>query len=68
MTQDDIPGVMGAPGGPGGARGQPGDARGIYGTTGAKKSDKTAINSSSSGNKHLPENYAFQWRSWECHF
>ena len=32
MAQDDIPGVMGAPGG----------ARGVQDTPGAKKSDKTA--------------------------
>ena len=27
MTQDDIPGVMGAPGGPGGRQGAPGGSR-----------------------------------------
>ena len=42
MTQDDIPGVMGAPGGPGGRQGTPGGAKGVWGTPGAKKSDKTA--------------------------
>ena len=44
MTQDDIPGVMGAPGGPGGAQGAPGGARGVQDTPGAKKSDKIAKN------------------------
>ena len=39
MAQDDIPGVMGAPGGRQGALG---GARGVWGTPGAKKSDKTA--------------------------
>ena len=42
MAQDDIPGVMGAPGGPGGRQGPPGGARGVWATPGAKKSDKTA--------------------------
>ena len=42
MTQDDIPGVMGAPGGPRGRQGAPGGARGVQDTPGAKKSDKTA--------------------------
>ena len=42
MAQDDIPGVMGAPRGPGGRQGVPGGARGIQDTPGAKKSDKTA--------------------------
>ena len=42
MTQDDIPGVMGAPGGPGGRQGAPGGARGVQDNPGAKKSDKTA--------------------------
>ena len=41
MAQDDIPGVMGAPGGPGGRLGAPGGARGVQDTPGAKKSDKT---------------------------
>ena len=44
MTQDDIPGVMGAPGGPGGRQGAPGGARGVQDTPGAKKSDKIAKN------------------------
>ena len=35
MTQDDIPGVMGPPRGPGGRQG-------VLATPGAKKSDKTA--------------------------
>ena len=42
MAQDDIPGVMGTPGGPGGHQGAPGGARGFQDTPGAKKSDKTA--------------------------
>ena len=42
MAQDDIPGVMGAPGGPQGCLGAPGGAGGILDTPGAKKSDKTA--------------------------
>ena len=43
MTQDDIPGVLGAPGGPGGHQGAPGGARGVQeATPGAKKSGKTA--------------------------
>ena len=42
MAQDDIPGVMGAPGGPGGRLGAPGGAWGVQDTPGAKKSDKTA--------------------------
>ena len=42
MAQDDIPGVMGAPGGPGGRQGPPGGALGVWATPGAKKSDKTA--------------------------
>ena len=42
MAQDDIPGVMGAPGGSGGRQGAPGGARGVQDTPGAKKSDKTA--------------------------
>ena len=42
MAQDDIPGVMGAPGGPRGRQGTPGGAKGVWGTPGAKKSDKTA--------------------------
>ena len=42
MAQDDIPGVMGAPGGPGGRQGPPGGARGVWATARAKKSDKTA--------------------------
>ena len=41
MTQDDIPGVMGAPWGPGGCQGAPGGAKGVQATPGAKKSDKT---------------------------
>ena len=41
MTQDDIPGVMGAPGGAGGCQGAPGGARGVQATPGAKMSDKT---------------------------
>ena len=40
MTQDDIPGVLGAPGGPGGRQGAPGGARGVQATPGAKKSVK----------------------------
>ena len=39
MTQDDIPGVMGAPGDPGGRQGAPG---GVQATPGAKERDKTA--------------------------
>ena len=42
MAQDDIPGVMGAPGGAGGRQGAPGGARGVQDTPGVKKSDKTA--------------------------
>ena len=42
MAQDDIPGVMGAPGVPVGRQGAPGGARGVQATPGAKKSDKTA--------------------------
>ena len=42
MTKDDIPGVMGAPGGPGGRQGAPGGTRGVQATPGAKKRDKTA--------------------------
>ena len=42
MTQDDIPGVMGAPGGAGGCQGAPGGARGVQATPGAKKRNKTA--------------------------
>ena len=42
MAQDDIPEVMGAPGGPGGRQGAPGGARGVQATPGAKKSGKTA--------------------------
>ena len=42
MVLDDIPGVIGAPGGPGGVQGAPGGFRGVWGTPGAKKSDKTA--------------------------
>ena len=42
MTQDDIPGFMGAPGGPGGRQGALKGARGVWATPGAKKSDKTA--------------------------
>ena len=42
MAQDDIPGVMRAPWGPGGRQGAPGGARGVQDTPGAKKSDKTA--------------------------
>ena len=42
MTQDDIPGVMGAPGGAGGCQGAPGGTRGVQATPGAKKRDKTA--------------------------
>ena len=42
MAQDDIPGVMGAPGVPGGRQGAPGGAKGALATPGAKKSDKTA--------------------------
>ena len=42
MTQDDIPWVMGALGGPGGRQGAPGGARGVQDTRGAKKCDKTA--------------------------
>ena len=42
MAQDDIPGVMGAPEGPGGRQGAPGGARGVQDTPGAKKCDKTA--------------------------
>ena len=42
MTHDDIPGVMGAPGGPGGHQGAPGGTRGVQATPGAKKRDKTA--------------------------
>ena len=41
MAQDDIPGVRGAPGGPGGRQGAPGGARGVQATPGAKMSDKT---------------------------
>ena len=37
MAQDDIPGVMGAPGGPGGCQGAPGGARGVLATSGAKR-------------------------------
>ena len=42
MTQDYIPGVMGALGGAGGRQGAPGGARGVQATPGAKKRDKTA--------------------------
>ena len=42
MAQDDIPGVMGALGGPGGRQGAPGGAQGVQDTPGAKTSDKTA--------------------------
>ena len=42
MTQDDIPVVMGAPGGAGGRQGAPGGARGVQATPGAKKRDKSA--------------------------
>ena len=42
MTQDDIPGVMGAPGGAGGPQGAPGGARGVQAAPSAKTSDKTA--------------------------
>ena len=42
MAQDDIPGVMGALGGPGGRQGAPGGARGVLATPDTKKSDKTA--------------------------
>ena len=42
MTQDDIRGVMGAPGGAGGRQGAPGGTRGVQATPGAKKRDKTA--------------------------
>ena len=42
MTQDDIPGVMGAPGGAGGCQGAPGGATGVQATPGAKKRNKTA--------------------------
>ena len=42
MTQDDIPGVMGAPGGAGGRQGAQGGAREVQATPGAKKRDKTA--------------------------
>ena len=42
IAQEDIPGVMGAPGGSGGRQGAPGGARGVQDTPGAKKSDKTA--------------------------
>ena len=42
MAQDDIPGVMAAPGGPVGRLGAPGGARGVQDTPGAKKSDKIA--------------------------
>ena len=41
MAQDDIPRVVGAPGGPGGVQGAPGGARGVQATPGAKNSDKT---------------------------
>ena len=44
MTQDDIPGVRGAPGGPGGRQGAQGGARGVQDTPGAKKSDKMTPN------------------------
>ena len=37
MAQDDIPGVMGAPGGPQGCLGAPRDARGVLDTPGAKR-------------------------------
>ena len=42
MAQDDIPGVMGAPGVPQGCLGAPRGARGVLDTPGAKKSDNTA--------------------------
>ena len=42
MAQDDIPGVMGAPGGTRGAPGGTGGTRGVQATPGAKKRDKTA--------------------------
>ena len=42
MAQDDIPGVMGALGGPWGRQGVPGGPQGFQDTPGAKKSDKTA--------------------------
>ena len=42
MARYDIPGVMGAPGGPGGRQGAPGGTRGVQATPGAKKRDKTA--------------------------
>ena len=42
MAQDDIPGVMRAPGGPGGRQGHQGVPGGVQDTPGAKKSDKTA--------------------------
>ena len=37
MVQDDIPGVMGAPGGPGGRQGAPGGLRGVLGTPQCQK-------------------------------
>ena len=42
MTQDDIPGFMGAPGGPGGRQGALRGARVVQDTPGAIKSDKIA--------------------------
>ena len=43
MVQDDIPGVRGAPGGPGGRKGAPGGTRWVKATLGARKSDLGAV-------------------------
>ena len=37
MAQDDIPGVMGAPGGSGGRQGAPGGALGVQGVLGGSR-------------------------------
>ena len=42
MAQDDIPGVRGAPGGPGGRQEAPRGAREVKTAPGAKMSDKIA--------------------------
>ena len=42
MTQDDIPGIIGAPGGPRMRQRASGGLRRVKVTPGAKKSDKTA--------------------------